>query len=176
MNLQLELIPEPQPNKTNPFLELRLKHIVDGVPCSQRKLSKLMKKKVSHGHISSLENGKRPSMTELECYHDYFGVSYEYLLNKIETPSIKHDSFYQMVQWLSNSRNQDEKNMWKCFLEITTSESGLVLLYYITEFLTAESISEEKFMEALRIWRSIPNKDFLTYQELRNKIDNYIKK
>lgn len=176
MDLTLEPMKEHKKKKTNSFLELRLKYLIDGIPCSQRKLSELMKKKVSHSHISSLENGKRPSMNELECYHDFFGVSYEYLLGKEQSPSIKHDSFYKMVQWLSNSTKEDEKQMWSSFVELTTSESGLCLLYYITEFLTSEKSDTVSFANSLKVWNETPNKEYLSYQELRHIIDNCNKK
>ena len=176
MHLDLAPVHETKHKKTNPFLELRLRHLIDGIPCSQRKLSELMNKKVSHSHISALENGKKPSMNELECYHDYFGVSYEYLLDKEPSSSIRHDSFYKMVQWLSNSKKDDEQNMWDCFVDLTTTESGLCLLYYITEFTTSGNLDAETFTQALNIWKDIPNKDFLSYQEIRHKIDNGIKK
>lgn len=176
MQLNLEITPVQTSKKTNPFLELRLKYLIDGIPCSQRKLSELMKKKVSHSHISALENGKKPSMNELECYHDFFGVSYEYLLNKEPGESVQHDSFYKMVQWLSNSKKEDEQNMWDCFVELTTSESGLGLLYYITEFTTSGNLDASELTKVLSVWKNLPNKDYLSYQEIRHKIDNELKK
>lgn len=176
MQLKLQPVQEPKQKKSNPFLELRLKYLIDGVPCSQRKLSDLMNKKIPHSHISALENGKKPSMNELECYHDFFGVPYEYLLNKNQNPSVKHDSFYKMVQWLSNSKKDDEINMWNCFIDLTTSESGLVLLYYITEYTTSGTMDANTFAQALGIWKNLANKEYLSYQEIRQIIDNGITK
>ena len=153
-----------------PFLKLRLSHIVDGKPVSQRKLAALMGNKFSPGHMSSLEKGRTPSLTELRTYHDYFGVSYDYLLGA-ENSIIKNDIFYDFCKWISTSPRKDEKDMWNTFLAMSTTPDGLVLLNYISKFLN-DNLTEQQLVAILNNWKSIPEREYLSYQEIRQILEN----
>ena len=79
MNLELNISEKPD----NVFLLLRKSLIIDGVPCSVRKLSALMQEKlgycVYYSNISDIENGKKePSLRALCIYHEFFNVPFEY--------------------------------------------------------------------------------------------------
>ena len=177
---KLELKPiESELSPISPFLELRLNHLVDGKPCSQRQLCKLMDNKIHYSHLSSLEHGRTPSLNELKSYHDYFGVSYEYLLGEEKSTTVKNNSFHHFITSFGASHNKDERKMWDTFVKITTTEDGLALLYYISQYLYQKekrtgTMSSEEFVHILNAWKDIPDKGTLSYQNVRQLLDNLL--
>lgn len=169
--LELKEHTTSEESTVTPFLALRLNYIIDGKPCGMRQLCRLMDNKIASTHMCSLEKGRRPSLHELKTYHEYFGVSYEYLLGETSSPSIKHDSFYHLAHWLGTSKKKDEKNMWATFLDLTTKEDGLVLLYYLSQYLKDNNMDDVEFANLLKEWKNLPEREFLSYQQIRMQLD-----
>lgn len=178
---ELELIPiENEEKPTNVFLALRMGHIVNGQPCSLRKLSKLMNGAVGYSHISQLENGKVPSLSELIAYSDYFHVSIDYLLGREESPSgcmdsVANNSFNELVTSLYLSKNSADRQMLDTLNYLISSNSGRALLFYLSEFVSCDDKdSYESIFQALKAWKKISGKGVLSYQEIMLSISNLL--
>ena len=159
-------------DSVNIFLNLRLRFDVDGQPCSIRKLSSLMNKRVLPSRICELEKGRTPSIRELNAYHEFFGVSYDYLLGADELVRQK-DSFSDIINWLSSSKQKDDKKLFETLVQVSTTDKGLALLYYLSKYLSStESYADEEFLLIMAYFKKLDNIDRMSYLDIRQSIDN----
>lgn len=125
----------------NNFKKLRLQYRPNGKPVSQRGLAKVLN--VAASHISELENGRTPSLSELKAYHVFFHVSYEYLLGETES-LVSSDIFREKpiiesttentIRWLNESNDPDEIDVRNTFQYLLGESRGLLLLFYINAY------------------------------------------
>lgn len=126
----------------NRFRELRLKYKVNGKTLSQRAIAPLLGVKATH--ISEIESGRIPSARELACYHDFFRVSYEYLLGENdnyvtsdvfrEKPLIE-SKIENTLRWLNETTEPDEIKLRDTIHFLLGTEKGLLLLFYLSEYI-----------------------------------------
>lgn len=61
------------------FKAIREAFLIEGKPCTVRQLSERIS--ISYSTISNIENEERyPTIEQLQKYHDFFGVSYDFLI------------------------------------------------------------------------------------------------
>lgn len=173
MNLELNMSEKPD----NVFLLLRKSLIIDGVPCSVRKLSALMQEKlgycVYYSNISDIENGKKePSLRALCIYHEFFNVPFEYLLGTGELKnSGEYSKYMNLIASLADSSSAVDKEMLSLVKEITNTDKGLALVYYLNKFFKDE-LSMTELVKALNLYKTSNFSDETDYQTVRSIIDN----
>lgn len=158
--------------KNNRFRELRLSYKPNGVPLSQRKLAPVLD--IAATHISEIESGRMPSINELKKYHDFFRVSYEYLLGETED-LVSTDIFRKKprtetklqntLRWLNETTEKDEIKIRETVNMLLATDRGLLLLFYLTNALEFEENTEE----LLRCIKNINDSKYekMSYAELR---------
>lgn len=161
----------------NVFLKLREEYKPNGTVLSQRKLSVLIG--IAHSKISDIESGvKTPSISELKKYHQFFRVSYEYLLGETELPvcaDVFHDKpeiesdLDHALRHFSLSKNRSEKQLWATIVLFLTTPKGLAFLYYVAKYITGErQISLDEL--SVRLFQS-KEFDNQTYSEIRLQLE-----
>jgi len=152
--MNLEINNKPQEEKMNPFLLLRSKlKDENGLPVSTRKMEKLFNGAIKAQHISALEIGReKPSIKQLKVYHDYFNVSYEYLLgettdttNPVSKECFKSD-MEKSIDYLATKKEKDEKMMYQFADMLFTSDKGLALLFYLSEYFYGKQGEKEEYV------------------------------
>lgn len=175
----MEKIKVVNKNKINPFAYLRSKYLDNGAPISIRKLDSLMGGIVGHSHISELEKGKiSPSYKQLKAYHNFFHVSYEFLLGETEDVNslytgeapILDSEVDKAIYQLSMSNKKIDRNKWHTINMMLTTEKGKLLLFYLAELLN----SDEHFEIYEKIEILLNQVEELTYTELMLKIENEV--
>lgn len=82
------------------YKELRESIIVDGKPIGVNKFATEDYIKLPSSRISELENNKREmSLTELKVYHEYFKVSFEYLLGETDVKDLRDTDIAAMCEY-----------------------------------------------------------------------------
>lgn len=189
-------------SKINPFLYLRSKCLENGKVISTRKLEKLMKGAVHHTHISELEHGARPTMNQLKAYHDFFHVSYDFLMGESECIGDNPDGekvllseFDKAIMNLRMAKEMDGKLIWQTLQMLISTEKGYAVLYYLSQYFYGkegktgyqsrngtlylcqdhykDSMEAAKLVQVLEYLKN--NKDELSYHELRLYIENTVK-
>ena len=123
----------------NRYEELRRQYKDNGQPISQRKLAKLIG--IASPHISEIENGRMPSLAELRAYHNFFRVSYEYLLEEtddrvsadvfIEAP-LNETKIENTLRWmLKDTCTPDQQIIKDMATLLLTEDFGTLLLFYL---------------------------------------------
>ena len=136
--------------KVNVFRALRLRKIVNGKVCSIRELSRLMDGRIAPSRISEVERGvAEPSQKTLQVYHDFFHVSYDILLGHDELSTAPTNNSFDEILDTLYSDNIADKQMLDLFISLGTTDYGLAILYYLTEFLNGDTLSPERFSELL---------------------------
>lgn len=172
MNISIEK------EKVNPFRYLRSKVLNNGVPASIRKLDALMGGIVGYSHISELEKGKDPSLNQLKAYHDFFHVSYEFLLGETDIPEIPGTEIKPKVRTdiddaiynLSSDINKNSREKWKVLNMLIATDKGSLILSYLAELIKSEN-REQIFR---KIDRLIDQDEALNYSELVLSINNEV--
>jgi len=156
----------------NVFRALRLRKVVDGKVCSIRELSRLMGGRIAPSRISEVERGvAEPSQKTLQAYHDFFHVSYDILLGHDElSMAPTNNSFDEILDTLSSYDNSTDKQMLNLFISLGTTDYGLAILYYLSEFIYGDDLPPEKFAELLF---KLKTKKFqnMNYQSIRQILD-----
>lgn len=166
--------------KTNPFQYLRSKVLIQGVPVSIRKLDALMGGTVGYSHISELEKGKDPSFNQLKAYHEFFNVSYEFLLGETTDPYVPGNDAKPKVNTeiddaiyiLSVDRNKNSREKWKIVNMLLSTEKGQLLLSYLAELVKTEQ--RDKIYK--KIDSLIDQDESLSYNELVISVNNEVRK
>lgn len=161
----------------NRFKVLRLGLSNKGETVSQRALSKMIG--ITTSHISELEKGRAPSFNELRIYHEYFRVSYEYLLGETdemvcadiyrEKPLVE-TRVYNTLRWLFETDKYDEIELRKTVELLLGEEKGLLLLYYLSNSLHHKVNNKELLYTIEHILSG--KYDKFTYSDLRLMMDN----
>lgn len=160
----------------NRFKKLRLEYLVEGKPLSQRALAPLIG--ISGTHISELETGRTASFRELKCYHEFFRVSYEYLLNETDDlvcadifreKPLNETKMENTIRWLNQSDNKTDIKMGEMVKFLLTTEKGLATLFYLSEYMT-DRCSIEELENALSLIKSQEYNE-TPYAMLRTHID-----
>lgn len=165
----------------NPFAELRKQCLVNGKPVSMAGLSKEFNYAIKASHICNLENGREEaSMRQLKVYHDYFHVSYDYLMgesNKKDMGDILPNmDRLDIPEWLADSKNPDEIMIRQTMEELMGTGKGMVLLSYISELLyTHDSDVTGYYMEGTKLQRMEPYDEALELKLLSERIKAYKK-
>jgi len=136
---EIQLYEDPE-EKINPFLLLRRKMKHNGKDVTVRDLEILFEGKIKYTHISALERGyENPSLFQLKIYHDFFGVSYEFLLGETDVPDIsKVEKKYSMcdleysIDYLRTRKTNEDRLIYQTVRMLLTSEKGLAILYYLS--------------------------------------------
>jgi len=169
-------IKETAPVEKNVFKALRLRHIVNGKVCSIRELSRRMNGEVAASHISELErNVMEPTKKSLKAYHKYFNVSYEILLGEKDFDSIPtNNSFDDILDTLAMSDLSSDKKMIRLFLSLGTTDTGLALLYYLSNYIYNEDNEEVDTNTLIKILKKLkePRINKMDYQAIRQLIDS----
>ena len=156
----------------NVFRAVRLRKIIDGKVCSIRELSRLMGGQIAPSRISEVERGiAEPSQKTLQVYHDFFNVSYDILLGHDKLSAAPtNNSFDKILDTLSSYDNSTDKQMLNLFILLGTTDYGLAILYYLTEFMYGDDISPEILSERLTNLKDkkLQKKD---YQSIRQILD-----
>lgn len=160
-------------DELNIFKYLRTHYIVDGAPCSIRRLAKELG--ISHSHISELETGviKGASIATLHAYHKFFKVPYDVLFGENISKKYVPDknSFEELIENFGLSKKGEDRDVFSTYLYLGTTGAGLSLLYYISAYINGE-ISIDELAKAINTWKNIDNKDEKSYQVVRQTIDN----
>lgn len=128
----------------NRFQKLRL---TEGI--GQRELCRRFGEGFYNPHICELESGKRqPTLKDLKAYHDYFHVSFEYLLGETDTwreeekeSHLKSDHvFYK----LSLSEDPYDRMIYQVLDDMLCTHSGLFLLESLAQYLYAYEPQKEQ--------------------------------
>lgn len=152
--------------KNNIFKELRLNYLENGKPVSLRRLEELFDRKIAFSHISELESGSRiPSSAQLKVYHDFFNVSYEYLLGEDDIENYdmfkKHIEVVNTVDYIWKSTDELEIKIRELVRELLTTDRGYALLSYLSDFLYKDVYSSEDIANILAQIKSCsPTADF----------------
>lgn len=166
-------------NKINPFQYLRSKILIKGVPVSIRKLDALMGGTVGYSHISELEKGKEPSLNQLKAYHEFFQVSYEFLLGETTDPGVpgndnkpRFDSeIDEALYVLSVAKNKSSREKWKMVNMLLSTDKGQLLLSYLSELIKTDCREQiYRKMDSL-----IDQDESLGYNELVFCVNNEVK-
>lgn len=156
----------------NVFRALRLRKIVNGKVCSIRELSRLMGGRIAPSRISEVERGvAEPSQKTLQVYHDFFNVSYDILLGHDElSMAPTNNSFDEILDTLSSYDNSTDKKMLNLFISLGTTDYGLAILYYLSEFIYGHEVTPERLTE---LFVNFKDKKFqkMDYQSIRQIID-----
>lgn len=165
--------------KINPFQYLRSKILIQGVPISIRKLDALMGGTIGFSHISELEKGKDPSLNQLKAYHEFFHVSYEFLLGETSDPEIPGNNNKPKVSTeiddaiyvLSVDKNKNSREKWKLINMLLSTDKGQLLLSYLAELVKAEQ--RDKIYK--KIDSLINQNESLSYNELVISVNNEVR-
>lgn len=117
----------------NRFLALRR-----AAGIGQRELCRRFGEGFYNPHISDLESGKRkPTIKELKAYHNYFHVSYEYLLGEKDWKEEVKQQFSSdhIFHELSKSEDPFDKMIYQMLDEILSTHAGLFLFQNMAEYL-----------------------------------------
>ena len=121
----------------------KLRHSVDteNKKCSQDMLAE--KLKITKTQISNLENGKRPSITELKKYANYFNVGCDYLLGIEPKDSIPNELDYLLNKNAKQFLIEDISKKQLCTLNfLLGTTSGQKLLDSLTNFKEKEVLND----------------------------------
>ena len=168
-------IKQSAPVEKNIFKALRLRHIINGKVCSIRELSRQMNGEVAASHISELERGiSEASMKTLKAYHNYFNVSYEVLLGEMDFDSVPtNNAFDGILDTLAMSDTSSDKRMMQLFISLGTTDAGLALLYYLSNFMYDAESTADDFVDIITGLKKpqIKNMDYLSIRQLLDKGD-----
>lgn len=142
----------------NPFAELRKQCRINGKSVSLAKLSKEFNYAIKASHICNLENGKEePTIRQLKVYHDYFHVSYDYLLGAPEDTFFNNIKGITMPDWLATSSNPEEIIIKQTIEELMGTGKGMVLLSYLSEILYTKNSEQMGYnMDREKLYRMEP--------------------
>lgn len=164
----------------NRFEELRNRIVKDGAPISQRKLAEMLK--IKGPHISELESGKRTaSLTELKAYHDFFMVSYEYLLGETneyvcsdifrEKPMCETEA-ENTLRWIQSTISAEDDELKRATNLLLGTQPGLAMLFYIERWIEG-NLSIESLEECKNILVH-SNNNGLSFPDLRLLVDQQL--
>ena len=157
----------------NVFIRLRKSYKINGKPASLRQLEKAFNKKIAHSHISELEHGLTPSLNQLKTYHDFFGVTYDYLLGDItETYDSQRKEVLGALDYLNKSDNETDIKIRDCANNLLTTDKGYALLFYLTEFFE-NKITDNEISIILKKIKECD--DSMDYNDIRIITDNVLK-
>ena len=130
---------------------------------------------ISSGNLSDIENGKKePSLRALCIYHEFFNVPFEYLLGTGELEnSSEYSKYTNLIASLADSSSAVDKEMLSLVKEITNTDKGLALVYYLNKFFKDE-LSMTELVKALNLYKTSNFSDETDYQTVRSIIDNTI--
>lgn len=159
----------------NVFYKLRMGYSESqGTDINQTTLSKLIG--VGRTHISELESGYRvPSKKELKLYEKFFQID---LSNYSISQVLKEElSLEKTIEILRNSNSPDEQALYNTVCTLLTSSKGLLILFYISEFLCKDDVNSDTTLESLssvlkQVQSKEKNLDKYSYAELRAIFDH----
>lgn len=161
----------------NVFKRLRMEYPTkSGQPLSLRGLEALFDKKVAFTHISDLEHGNTPSLAQLKTYHDFFNVSYDYLLGATSDKNydnfMQHKDIIQTIDYISKSNDETDQKISEVLENLLTTDKGYAILFYLSKYLNDE-ISGVSMAQILNTINTAPvNED---YTMLRLRVENKVK-
>lgn len=162
----------------NIFKELRESYTFQGEKISIRKFATLID--ISHTHISEIERSTRPpSQSELKKYHNFFKVSYEYLLGETKEPTsadvfrenpVNESLVSTRIRLLQESDKKSEKEMLEMINYLIGEEKGLLALYYLWQW-KKNGQMYDSLLSVINDIRTDVNHKY-SYTELRMIYDN----
>ena len=163
----------------NPFAELRKNYLVDGEPISMRGLAREFNYAIKATHICNLENGREnPSINQMKIYHDFFHVSYDYLMGITSDPAI-HPSMpdledTEVPEWLRESQNPNDVIIRQMLEDLIGTGKGMVLLSYLAELIYTRNADETGYcIEEGKMYRKEPFDEELELKLLGERIKVY---
>lgn len=119
----------------NVYRELRENYKIDGKTISLRALSK--KLGIGFSHISEIENGiKKPSINVMRKYHDFFGVTMDYLIGEDADGIVASSEDVKYAIKTVQNKETSEDILKKQTVEfLFGTNPGKAILYQLSEIL-----------------------------------------
>lgn len=159
----------------NRYEELRTNYKQNGHPVSQRRLAKLIG--IAAPHISEIEKGRMPSLAEMKAYHNFFRVSYEYLMEETKD-KISSDVFREQplnetkiestIRWLNDTDTKEDLPLKDAYRLLLSEEVGMLFVYCISQQLYKDEAGE-MLKTAINEFKT-GGFDRLSYNEMLQKI------
>lgn len=161
-----------QDKSGNVYYELRMSKVdAFGKPYSIRSLSKDIG--INHSRISELERGlKKPSLSELRAYQNFFHVQYSILLDGFtHEEENARDFVRKLIPYTSPEKEDLEKTLDTLF----SSALGFVFLQLLSDYLQTDSEKgREKLIACIEMMRVQANFSKTTWQ-ISQIIDNTVR-